>query len=84
MGEVLDIAQELVHARIPGYDRQDGAQPWASHEVIKARAELGQIAQRVYQWAQAEPAGEQDSGTLDHEAQTVFGIGYDALVAAAQ
>ena len=78
------MAKELVDTRIPGYDQQDGAQPWASHEVVKARTELAALAQRVAQWTQAEPSGEEDHATIDQEAQTIFGIGYDALMAAAQ
>ena len=72
---LLDIALQVITAQVPGYDGQDSAQPWGTHEVVGARAELSAIAQTAAGLAGHE-ADEEDEASLEQACQASFGIPY--------
>jgi hypothetical protein len=73
---LLDNALELIATEIPGYEDQDSAQVWGTHEVVGARAELAGLAQLAAQWAGEQPADEEDEATTDAAAHAAFGVPY--------
>jgi hypothetical protein len=77
----LQLAQALINYQTPGYDGEDGAQPWDVPEIDAACNEIitlinwhSQFDSRVNE--------EADETTRDEAARTCFGIGYAELEAA--
>lgn len=76
---LLDTALQVIAAQVPGYEVDDGAEAWSTHEVVGAKAQLGELTQLVAQWAGEQPAAEEDQATLDEAAYASFGIPYEHL-----
>lgn len=76
---LLDNALELIATEIPGYEDQDSAQVWGTHEVVGASAELAGLAQLAAQWASEQPADDEDEATTDAAANAAFGVPYQSF-----
>ncbi len=73
---LLDVALEVISTQIPGYEGEDSAEPWGTHEVTGARTELSGVAQLAAALAAHEPDDDEDQADLDQACRASFGIPY--------
>jgi hypothetical protein len=76
---VLDLAKEVLDTVPEGYELGDGVQPWGTHEVVGARAELAALGEFLAQWGAQEATAEDDVATRENAAAVGFGVNFDGL-----
>jgi hypothetical protein len=80
--EVLDALKKLIDSPTRGYDGQDGAVPWGTHEVMAAMAAVGALYGQAMQYAGQPSTDDDDEAARDQAARDSFGVGYADLQAA--
>jgi hypothetical protein len=78
---LLDVTKQIVDAQVPGYQIDDGAVPWGTHQVVLAKDEVSGLADTFAAWAGQEPQAEdEDETAADQAAQYTFGMPYESLL----
>jgi hypothetical protein len=79
---ILDAALRVVVTRPPGYNYEDGAEVWSTHEMMRAKAELSGLTPIVAAWCAQAPNEEEheDESSLDQASYQVFGMPYQTLL----
>jgi hypothetical protein len=77
---VLDAAKAMLDEKVPGYEIDDGYQPWDTHEVVGAKTALASILSAASSWAGEQPPESEDHSAADQAAMSAFGLGYHDLL----
>jgi len=79
---LLDITKKVIDHQVPGYQIDDGAVPWGTHQVVLAKDEMSGLSGLTAAWA-SDPPGDHDDPNAtqpDEETMRAFGMAYQDLL----